>query len=191
MSKAKRDNSRKENLIKFKEKQKTKKRMSEDQKLPSEVPQLPEVRNVPVWDSQETISMNGLEFEAIFNFINGVSAAYSAVSSIMNKNILTGAVKMSFEKLTADKSAYVAMTEEEQAPYLAEFESAIAGVKSQLANIEKGAAPYYETADQKEQYPEPPSQEGLPQLDALVDADGHEVNKPTGKLVGLDGKEIN
>lgn len=124
------------------------------------------IRQVPVWKSQDPIEMNGLEFEAIYNFINSVQGAYAAVQSIMNKNIISGKVQLNFEKLNETKTDYVPMSEEEQAPHKAEFQKVLDAAKAQAASMVK----------RQDYHLEPDSQEGVPHLDGLVDANGQPVS---------------
>ena len=140
----------KKQVEKFKQKQKS---MTTEQ-----TPQLPEVRNFPVWKSSETLELNGMEFEAIFNFVNGAAKAYEACQSIMNKGLLNGTIKMAFEKLvTIDgEPSYERMTDEESAPLVKEFEDMITNIKNGIPQLQ-------------------PQEESIPRLDAIVDAYGNPV----------------
>lgn len=124
----------------------------------------PNIRQFPLWNSDTKIEMFGREWEEIFNFINGVQGAYAACSSVMNRGVLDGTIKMRFEKLNAN-GQFVPMTPQEEKPYQEEF--------SQLIKQAKSIAD--QAIKQSKQQPEPPSQEGLPNLNDIVDANGNPV----------------
>ena len=130
MSVSKRNKDRKGNLEKFKKKQKEK-FMNDQQNI-----EIPEIRPRPIWSSTAKIEVSGLEFEAIYNFINSVQGAYGAVQSVMNKNILSGNIQLDFEKLNQDKTAYVEMTEEEKAPHKAQYAAVLEAAKNRLETQE-------------------------------------------------------
>lgn len=163
MPKSKTDPKRKDNVKRFKENQKQK-------NMPQELPQPDPIRQVPVWKSTQNIEMNGLEFEAIFNYINAAQGAYGAIQSILQRNILNGGVDIAFEKLNEEKTGYVSMTAEEQAPHKAEVAKMINALKSQAAKMVR----------REDLHLEPPvpsdSQEGVPFIDALVDTNGNPVS---------------
>lgn len=158
MAKSKTDPTRKAKVVKFKENQK-KQNMSQQTAQPDPI------RQVPQWKSTDTITLNGLEFEAIYNFINGVQGAYGAMQSVMQRNIVDGTIKIGFEKLNDEKTAYVPMTDEEQAPHKAQFDEMLNKLKAQAAGMVK----------REDEHLEPESQEGLPHIDAIVDVEGNPV----------------
>lgn len=82
--------------------------------------QLSPVRQLPVWKSSDKIVLNGLEWEAIFNFINNTQDAFMAMNNVMNRHVIEGTIKMKFQKLSGTE--YVDMTPEEEAPYQKEFQ---------------------------------------------------------------------
>ena len=137
MAKSRKDPSRKENLEAFKNKQKLKTQiMSENQ-----VPQPAEIRQQPVWKSNEILEITGLEFEAMYNYINSVQGAYAAMQSVMNRNILSGKVNIDFEKLNDSKTAYEPMSAEEKAPHLAEVQATLDALRKQSAGIVSESIP--------------------------------------------------
>ena len=162
MSESKHRKNHKQKLEKFKNKQKMSNNNQQEQTLPK-------VRQVPIWKSQETIEMNGLEFQQIFNFINSVEGAYAACQSIMNKNILKGTVQIDFEKLNEDQSAYVPMTDEEKAPHTKEVNDTLNNLKAQSAKMVR----------REDLHLEPKSQENVPVLEeefgVLVDMNGNKI----------------
>jgi hypothetical protein len=163
MAKSRNRKDHKEKVEKFKDSQNQKLRqMAEIQQ-----PQIPEVREVPIWSSNQTIEMNGLEFQAIFNYINNVQGAYGAIQSIMNKNIINGNVKLSFEKLNEDKTDYVPMTDDEQKPHIEQFEKMLDAMRNQAQRIAEDAVQLPPVSD---------SQEGVPFIDGLVDANGNQIS---------------
>lgn len=113
MSKAKTDPKRKGKLETFKQSQKSKTQsMSEVNQ-----PQLPEVRQIPVWSSNETIEMNGVEFQAIYEAMATIQQAAMVLQNIVTKNIMNEKIKLDFEKLDPVTNTYVQMTDEEKAPH--------------------------------------------------------------------------
>jgi hypothetical protein len=122
MPKSKNRAEHKTKLQKFK-KQKQQK-MSEQQMT------IPEVRNVPVWDNNAKIEMTGYEFEALYNGLQQIQTAQQAVNGIMSRNILNGTIQMEFEKFDKAAQNYVPMTEEEKAPFKADFAKAVEAAKN-------------------------------------------------------------
>lgn len=127
MPQAKKDKSRKSNLEAYKQKQKLKTQIMSENQVPQPAP----IRQVPVWKSSEILEITGLEFEAIYNYINSVQGAYAAMQSVMNRNILSGKVNIDFEKLNDTQSAYVPMSDEEKAPHLAEVQATLDALRKQ------------------------------------------------------------
>lgn len=160
MAKSKTNSKRKDKVEAFKDSQ------TPQGKGNSQEPSIlknPNIRQFPVWAANDKIEVYGREWEEIFNFINGVQGAFAAAASVMNRNILDGKIKMRFEKLGAE--GFVPMTPEEENPYQQEFGKLIAQAK--------------QIADQaiKQMQQEPPSQEGLPNLNDIVDANGNPYPK--------------
>lgn len=94
---------------------------------------LPEVRQRPYWNSQEQLEISGLELEYIYNSFAQISSAVAALNSVLNNNLVKGKIQMGFEKLVADPAGtpqYVGMTDEEQAPFKAEFEKVLEAAKA-------------------------------------------------------------
>lgn len=113
MSKAKTDPNRKGKLENFKQSQKSKTQsMSEVNQ-----PQLPEVRQIPVWSSKETIEMNGVEFQAIYEAMATIQQTAMVLQNIVTRNIMNEKIRLDFEKLDPSTNSYVQMTEEEKAPH--------------------------------------------------------------------------
>lgn len=170
MARSRKNPDRKKNLQKFKEgvqiKRKIKNKISKIMSERNEIPQngLPEIRQSPVWNSDAMLEISGAEWEAIFNFIEGSSSAFMAANAVMSRNIINGKVKMKFEKLNKETLLYENMTTEEEKPYQDEVQKAI-----------KAAKDAYEKTQKNSEEIEPPSQEGLPRIDALVDAQGNEI----------------
>lgn len=124
MSKSKNNETHKQRLNNFKKT--TKEKQMSEQNKPFEIP---EVRNVPVWANDAIIEMKGFEFEALFNGLMQIQTAQQAVNGIMSRNVLNGTVKMDFEKFDKAKQEYVPMSDEEKAPYVKNFEDAVAAAK--------------------------------------------------------------
>ncbi len=77
-----------------------------EQRQSNGIPQMPEVRNVPVWASDAEIVLTGFEWEAIQNALVQVQIAQQAAQSVMSRNIISGVVKMDFEKLNPQTLQY-------------------------------------------------------------------------------------
>lgn len=119
MSKVTQRKDHKQKLENFKQKQKHIKNMSEQAQTGG--PQLPEVRNFPIWDKNAKIEMFGYEWEIIFNSIANLQVLQQATNSVMSRNIVNGTINMDFEKLNPGTLEYSAMTDEEKVPYKKEF----------------------------------------------------------------------
>lgn len=122
------------------QKQKLKKRkekiMSEQNKA-AQAAQMPAVRNVPVWDPNALIEITGIEFEAIQNGLTQIQLAQQATQSVMSRNILNGTITMEFEKLNPQTLRYEAMTAEEQAPHVEQFNKQVAAFKEATAKAQQ------------------------------------------------------
>lgn len=113
MAKAKTNPSRKGKLDNFKQSQKLKNNnMSEVVK-----PQFPEVRQIPVWRTDETITMNGTEFQAIYEAMSSMQQAAGVLQGIVTRSIIEEKIKLDFEKFDPESNTYVPMTDEEKAPH--------------------------------------------------------------------------
>ena len=168
MSKSRKNPGRKENLQKYKNKHKKQESMNQSQF------ELPEVRQSPVWKSDELLEVSGQEWETLFNFVENSSAAFMAANAVMSRNIINGKIKLKFEKLNKETLQYSDMSAEEEAPYQTEFQKAVQQAVQQ-ANATPETKSKLVTLDQTEETEtlEPPSQEGLPRIDSLVDAQGN------------------
>ena len=113
MSKAKTDPKRKGKLENFKQSQKSKTQSMSEQTTP----QLPELRQVPIWSAKETIEMNGVEFQAIYEAIATIQQTAMVLQNIVTRNIMNEKIRLDFEKLDPQTNSYVQMTEEEKAPH--------------------------------------------------------------------------
>lgn len=107
-------------------------------KTMSEQPQnqLPEIRQRPYWNSHDQLEISGLELEYIYNSFSQISNAVAALNSVLNNNLVKGKIQMGFEKLIHDAAGvpqYVGMTEDEQAPYKAEFAKVLEAAKQAAA----------------------------------------------------------
>ena len=98
----KKDKDRKQNLINFKNKTKAQmaKKVTEES--------LQDVKQYPVWKSQEKIEVSGLEWESIYNVLNIFRQAVVASESVMQRNIENGKIEMKYvdstgKELTPDQ----------------------------------------------------------------------------------------
>lgn len=160
--------NRQDNLNKFKSKHK--------KQMPKELNN--DVRQYPVWDADQVLEVYGAEWDAIFNFVNSVQTAYMACSSVMNRAVLDGKVRLKFEKALPN-GEFAPMTPEEEKPYQEQFAETVRKAKEIAAEAVKRA-----------KQPEPPSQEGLPHIDALVDSSGTPIsseNRGEAKIIQMGG----
>lgn len=101
--------------------------------------QLPEVRNIPTWDPNANIIVKGYEWEAIFNALTTLQTAAQAASSVMSQNLLSGVIKMDFQKLDPATLQYVEMEQAEKEQYNKNFEEAVKKVKEQQEKEQQAA----------------------------------------------------
>jgi len=149
MAKSKTNKSHAERVKKFKEQIKTQRKMSE-----VKIPESPIAQQYPVWNSKDSIEMNGLEFEAIYNFLNLFRNAVMAGESILQKNLENGKVHFTYK----DKDGKDVPEDV---------------VKEYQEQIQK-----YFAAQQQIKTNQPitaEEQKDLPKLDALVDENGKEI----------------
>lgn len=144
----------------------------------SNVPQMPPVRNIPVWDKNATIKIKGFEWEVIFNTIQSLQVLQQAASSVMSRNIIEGVIEMDFEKLDPTTLKYVEMTQEEKDPYVKEFHDYITNAKEQMAKVKQQALVVEDSATDIELGAVTTAKE-----DIIVSND--KPAKKTGKLIKL------
>jgi hypothetical protein len=154
MAKSRKDPKRAQKAVEFKNKHK--------RRNMEKINEAPKVMQSPVWQANDTIEVNGAEWQAIADFISQSERAVMAFHAVMNKNVLNGTIKMKFQKLSEAGTEYVDVTPEEDAKYQADFQNML-NQANDLARKAVAAAKEQELAT---------SQEGLPQLDALVAPDG-------------------
>lgn len=99
----------------------------------SEKPQIkvPEVRQVPVWNASETIEMNGLEFQAIYEALASMQQAAMVMQTIISKNIMNEKIRLDFEKYDPETNSYVQMTDEEKAPHAEQVKVILESLRKQ------------------------------------------------------------
>lgn len=138
MSKAKTNKSHKLRTNNFKIKQSLK-RMSEQIKFPES----PIEQQFPVWSSKADIKMSGLEFEAIYNFLQVFRNPVMAAETILQTNIKNGTIKYAYK----DKEGKDVPVEE-------------------VEKYQKAVEKFF--AEQQAAQ----SQEGIPNLNTIVGPDG-------------------
>lgn len=182
MSKSRKNPGREKNLQDFKNRKKTEQKIKKQINTIMEERQgsqngMPEIRQSPVWNSDEIIEVSGHEWEAIFNFIESSSSAFMAANSVMSRNIINNKIRLKFEKLNKETLMYEDMTPEEEAPYQAEFQKAVkSAIEASKASKENSLIVTPDQIEAEDMIDmELPSQEGLPRLDGLVDKDGNPV----------------
>lgn len=182
MSKSRKNPGREDKLKEYKNKNKKNKKMSD---LQSNQPMgMPEVRQSPIWKSDEMLEISGAEWESIFNFIENSSAAFMAANAVMSRNIVNGKIKLKFDKLNKETFTYEDMTPEEEAPYQAEFQKAIeAAIAMQKKQENKLIVTTDDMKEEVSNFLSSPDQEGLPRLDAIVDEHGNDLGKSNNLTV--------
>lgn len=150
--------------------------MNQAQQANSPFGGMPEIRQSPTWPSDEMLEISGSELETILNFVEASSSAFMATNAVMSRNIINGKIKLKFEKLNKDTFQYEEMTPEEEAPYQKEVQNAIdAAIKMQKASSQTIVTSEEIEAESAEIFT-PPSQEGLPRIDGLVDEHGNQID---------------
>jgi hypothetical protein len=180
MSKSRKNPERNKNLKSYKNRIQTEKQiknkintiMSERTQQSNQPVGMPEIRQSPVWKSDEMLEITGAEWETLFNFVENSSAAFMAANAVMSRNIINGKVKLKFEKLNKESFMYEDMTSEEEAPYQAEVQKAIDAAVKAVSQSNSAIVTSEEIEAESAEIFTPPSQEGLPVLDGLVDANG-------------------
>lgn len=84
---------------------------------PNGIPPMPEVRAVPIWAPDASISVTGAEWEAIQNMLANLQVSAQAIQAVMSRNIIEGTIKLDYQKLNSKTLTYEEMTDEEKAPY--------------------------------------------------------------------------
>lgn len=125
--------------------------------------QVPNVRQFPAWKSNVELTITGRELEAIAQFMDHAGPATMAYQQIVNRGLIDGNIELKYEKLNETGDGYEAMTDEESAPYRAEFEALVKQAKDIAAQAKEKIAQEKELAE---------SQKDLPQIDAIVDPTG-------------------
>ena len=123
MATSKHRKNHKEKLQTFKQKSKT---MSTEK----QIPQMPEIQSIPTWAGDSKIEVTGKEWEAIQNGLTSIQYAQQAAQAVMSRAIVEGVIKMDFEKLNPQTMQYEPMTDEEKAPHLENFNTAIEKIKA-------------------------------------------------------------
>jgi hypothetical protein len=188
MAVSKQDKTRKQKLNNFKNKQK---RMNEQQtntagqQIPNQ--QLPEVREVPFWSSNDDLTIKGIEYETMYNGIMQMTeilqGVFGAAQSVMQRNLLEDRIKVRFEKLSETTLEdgttvpdYIPMTEEEQRPHLENFNSLVAKVKQDRDAAMKSALDS--------------AQEHIQSLNEIVNVDGEPIRLADKGIVDAAGQPI-
>jgi len=151
MSQSKTNKSHKERVKNFKQNIKNQRKMSE-----VNIPESPIAQQYPVWNSKDSIEMNGLEFEAIYNFLNLFRNAVMAGESILQKNLENGKIHFTYK----DKDGKDVPEDV---------------VKDYQAQIQKYFAAQQQLKVSSDQPITAEEQKDLPKIDALVDANGKEI----------------
>lgn len=134
--------------------------MSKQQNQNGQVPQMPEVRNVPTWDKEADIVLKGYEWEVIFNGIANLQVLAQAASSVMSRNIVNGVINMDFQKLDPASLQYTDMTPEEKEPYVNDFNKILDQMRNPKQPVEQSAIETQTVATPREEIVDPEETEG-------------------------------
>lgn len=100
---------------------------------------LPQVREVPVWNRDTQMTVSGAELELLYNYISSVSGAYSAAQSIMQRNILNGNIKVEFDELQSRPDGsfeYVRLTGEKAEAQKKQFDDLLKQISNLSAQVQ-------------------------------------------------------
>ena len=89
----KKNKERKQQLLNYKTK--IKNQMSKEQEQ-LDIQKIPQLKQFPIWKSQEEIIVSGLEWEAIYNALNIFRQGIVAAESVMQRNTESGKITMKF-----------------------------------------------------------------------------------------------
>lgn len=87
MPQAKKDKSRKQKQLKYKN----------SKKMSKQTPEVPAIRQVPSWDSQELFTVTGEELNSLYQFFNVFAPCFTAVNTIYSRGLQEGKVKLLYE----------------------------------------------------------------------------------------------
>lgn len=88
MPKSRTDKTRKQKQLKYK----NSKKMSS-----VKPPEMKPFRQVPTWSSTETFDIQGVEYEALYNFFNIFAPAFTSVQQIFARGVKSGKIKIGYE----------------------------------------------------------------------------------------------
>lgn len=135
MPKSRINKNRKEKVKEYKQVKQIENQLKNQIKMErQQIPEHMKVRTVPKWKSTDTLELNGLEWETIYNTLSNIRAAIVAADSVMNRNIVNGKIQVEFEKLNDAGTDYVTLTGEDEAPYRKQFQEMLDKIKEQGEN---------------------------------------------------------
>lgn len=103
----------------------------------NQVPDNLKVRQVPKWRSDDKITLTGIEWEAIYNYLLSARSANMAADAVMHRAVMDGVIKIDFERLNEAGTDYVEMTEEEQKPHKESLQQVINAFKERLSQSQQ------------------------------------------------------
>lgn len=145
--------------------------------------QMPPIQNVPTWNKDADINVKGYEWELIYNGVVQLQSIAQAAQSVMSNNITNGTIKMDFRKLDPETLTYVAMSDEEKAPYQKEFADIIEKVNQAKTMINTTSIPVAKEEDLPVTNGNFPKQE-----DIELGKEEKPKAEKKGKLVSMDSE---
>lgn len=145
MPKSKNRKQHKQKLNQFKTKTQ---KMSETNQ--QQGPMMPPVRSIPVWDNNAKIELTGTEFQVIENSLARLQEMIQVVQSVMSRNIISGEIKLDFQKLNPQTLQYGEMSAEEKAVHEKAFQEQVAAFKEAQAKAEAERATQKPVAEKTE-----------------------------------------
>ena len=92
MAKSKKDPSRKDKLLKYKQSQKM-----------TQAPELQDFRQVPTWQSTEEFTILGGELEALYNYFSVLAPAFNAMQQTFARGVKSGKINLHYERADGSK----------------------------------------------------------------------------------------
>ena len=128
MPKSRQNKDRKQNLINYKSKHK-KKNMSETNTL--QMPEIKQIRQVPVWKQDDEFVITGTEFLALQNFFNLFAEPITSMQEIFKRHLDSGTIQVKYQDNEGRE-----MPKEEVEEYLREMQEYFANQNGQNVTVE-------------------------------------------------------
>lgn len=183
MPKSKNRTEHKQKSQQFKQTQKKQKENMQNQQQPM---QMPPVISRPVWQPDAKIELTGYEFEGMQNAIAQLQEANQVMQAVLSRNLVSGNIQMDFEKLDPATLQYGPMTDEEKAPYQADFKKAIDTMKERAANPPAADTGTVEGNSAGASTPGNPTFVETPTGSGILSQEGEELPTTQAKVVNME-----